>query len=106
MFVLLTSDETISKSLDFVSFASLICKIWIINYSVESQYRLGMIQNRTVGENGRIKSYFHSTEKGRGNKNRRGKLFYMPKNFARGSTYEASTTLEKEVNNFKYLFEL
>lgn len=60
MFVLLTSDETIGKSYDFVSFASLICKIWIINYSVESQYRLGMIQNRTAGENGRIKSYFHS----------------------------------------------
>lgn len=60
MFILLTSDETIGKSFDFVSFASLICKIWIINYSVESQHGLGMIQSRIAWKNGRIKSYFHS----------------------------------------------
>lgn len=75
MFVLLTSDETISKSFDFVSFASLICKIWIINYSVESQYRLGMIQNRTAGENGRIKLFSFLQRKEEGTKIEEGSCF-------------------------------
>lgn len=75
MFVLLTSDETIGKSFDFVSFASLICKIWMINYSVESQYGLGMMQSRTAGKRGRIKSYFRSYRERRGTKTEEGSCF-------------------------------
>lgn len=106
MLTLLTSDKTIDESFDFVSFASLICKIWIINYSAESQFGLGIIQSRRAGRMKNKTCNFHSYREGKSNKNRRGKCLYA-ENSARGSTYsKASRTLEKEVHNLKHLFEI